>query len=235
MTSKPNFSKVGFIKSYLLPVFITFLIPGFALWFFDHVESHYDARIRESVLLQIRADQRLTDTQRRNAVKFYETVPVSEILASNNPESKPLQDSFENVQTRYAVFRWMKHIAFICLVTGAGAFVAVGIGVLISFRSRSAQYWSLRLAWTILRLFALIQVLGQGIVAVALSFWITAFWMEQYYPKLIVVAAILALCAAALLIAAIFRKLPSYTEFSGRLLKKDPLRESFSAQNVVPE
>src|SRR6266536_101821 len=221
MTAKPNFSKVGFIKSYLLPVFITFLIPGFALWFFDYVEAYYDAHIRESVLSQIRGDQRLTDTQRRNAVKFYESVSVSEILASSNPEAKPLQDNLENVRTRYAVFRWMKRIAFICLVTGGAAFVAAGIGVLISFWSRNAQYWRLRLAWTVLRLFALIEVLGQGALAVALSFWITAFWMEQYYPKLIVIAAILALCAAVLLIAAIFRKLQSYTEFSGRLLKWD--------------
>src|SRR6185295_14630964 len=103
--------KVGFIKSYLLPAFITFLIPGFALWFFDHVESFYDGHIRQSVISQIRADQRLTETQRKDAIKFYESVSVSRILASNNPESKPLQGNFENVQTRYAVFRWMKRVA----------------------------------------------------------------------------------------------------------------------------
>jgi Zn-dependent protease with chaperone function len=221
MSSKSKFTKVGFIKSYLLPVLITFLIPGFALWFFDHVESYYDHHIRESVLSQIQADHRLTAEQHQKATKFYESVRVSRILASNDPEAKSLQDSFKNVQTRYAVFRWMKRIAFVCLVTGVGAFVAVGIGVLFSFRSQNAQYWSLRLGWNILRWFALIQVLGQGILAVALSFWVTAFWMERYSVKLILLAALLAVCAAGLLIAAIFRKLPAYTQFNGRLLKKD--------------
>src|SRR6185503_8031658 len=102
----------------------------------------------------------------------------------------------------YAIFRWMKRIAFTCLVAGVIAFAAVGVGVLVSFRSQSAQYWSLRLGWTILRGFAVVEVLGQGILAVALSFWVTAFWMEQYSLKLILIAGILAFCAAALLIKA---------------------------------
>ena len=94
-------------------------------------------------------------------------------------------------------------------------------GFFTTFRSQNALYWSLRLSWNILRWFALIQVIGQGVLAVALSFWVTAFWAERYYVKLIAVAAILALCAVVLLIAAIFRKLPAYTEFNGRLLKKE--------------
>ena len=221
MRSKPELSKVGLIKSYVLPVLIAFLIPGFALWFFEHVQSSYDQKIRKSVISQIQGDQRMTEAQRQNAIKFYKSIVVSRILASNDPKAKPLQDSFASVQTRYAIFRWMKRIALTCLVTGIGALVAAGIGVLFSFRSQSALYWSLRLGWNILRWFALIEVLGQGILAVALSFWVTAFWMEKYFIKLIVVAAILAVCAVALLIAAIFRKLALETEFNGRLLKQE--------------
>jgi Zn-dependent protease with chaperone function len=219
--SKPTFSKAGFIKAYLLPALITFLIPGFSLWFFDHVESYYDLHIRESVIAQIQGDRTLTDAKRDNAIKFYQSVSVSKILASNDPKVRSLQDSFRSLQTRYAIFRWMKRIALVCLVAGGGAFVAVGIGVLFSVRSQNALYWSLRLGWNILRWFALIEVLGQGLLAVALSYWVTAFWLEQYVPKLIALVAILALCAVALLIAAIFRKLPACTEFEGRLLKKE--------------
>src|SRR4030095_16809838 len=122
---------------------------------------------------------------------------------------------------RYGIFRWMKRIALACLVTAVGVFVAVGIGVLLSFRSQSAQYWSLRLGWNALRWFAVIQVVGQGTLAVALSFWVTAFWLERYSVKLILLAAILAGCAVLALIAAIFRKLPAYSEFSGRLVTKE--------------
>ena len=89
MQSKPKpFSKTGFLKSYLLPVLVTFLIPGFGLWFFDHVEADYDRQIRESLISQIQIDQRMTPEQRERATKFYESVPVSRILASNKPEAK---------------------------------------------------------------------------------------------------------------------------------------------------
>src|SRR5207237_749889 len=148
-------------------------------------------------------------------------ISVSRVLASNNPKAKPLQESFRPTRTRYAIFRWMKRTAAVCLVAGVGAFVAVGIGVLVSFRSQNALYWSLRLSWTILRCFAVIEVVGQGALAVALSYWMTAFWLERYVPKLIALVAILAVCAVFLLIVAIFKKLPSFTQFSGRLLKRE--------------
>jgi Zn-dependent protease with chaperone function len=221
MKSKPSFSKVGFLKSYLLPVLIMFLIPGFGLWFFNHVETYYDQEIRESLISQIKMDRTISEARREEAIKFYERASISKILASNKPEARQIQKRFSSVQTRYAIFRWMKRTGLICLLTGVGAFVAVGIGVLFSFRSQRAQYWSLRVGWNVLRWFALIQVVGQGALAVALSFWVTAFWAERYYVKLIGVAAIFALLAVGLLVAAIFRKVVSESQFEGRLLKKE--------------
>ncbi|NOS71211.1 MAG: M48 family metalloprotease [Verrucomicrobia bacterium] len=221
MKSKPSFSKVGFLKSYLLPVLIMFLIPGFGLWFFNHVETHFDQEIRESLISQIKADQTMSAEERKQAIKFYERTSVSRILASNKPGAEEMQKHFSPVRTRYAIFRWMKRAGLICLLTGVGAFVIVGIGVLFSFRSQRAQYWSLRVGWNVLRWFALIQVVGQGALAVALSFWVTAFWAERYYVKLILIAALFALMAVGLLVKAIFSKVVSESEFEGRLLNKE--------------
>src|SRR5262245_4311790 len=184
MAAKPEFTKAGFLKAYLLPALITFLIPGFGLWFFNHVEGHYDSEIREELLSQIRSDRDMSEEQRQKALKFYEKISVSRVLASNNPKAKPLQESFQSVHIRYSIFRWMKRTATICLAAGVGAFVVVGVGVLFSFRSQNALFWSLRVSWTVLRCFAVIEVVGQGALAIALSFWMTAFWMERYFVKL---------------------------------------------------
>src|SRR5882672_6585427 len=108
MKGKPSFTKAGFLKSYLLPVLITFLIPGFGLWFFNHVERYYDQEIRESIISQIHTDPQMTPDRREKAIKFYEKVSVSRIMASNKPEAQHLQEGFKNVKTRYAIFRWMK-------------------------------------------------------------------------------------------------------------------------------
>lgn len=221
MKKKPSFTKAGFLKPYVLPVLIMFLIPGFGLWFFNHVEKYYDKEIRETLLSQIKMDQKMSADERARATEFYERVSVSRILASNKPGVEEIQQNFSPVKTRYAVFRWMKRTSAICLLTGVGAFVAVGIGVIFSFRSQQAQYWSLFLGWNILKWFALIQVVGQGALAIALSFWVTAFWTESYYVKLILLAALLALMAVGLLVKAIFAKVKSESEFEGRLLKPE--------------
>ncbi len=220
MAAKPQFTKAGFAKSYVFPALIIFLIPGFGLWFFNYVEGSYDGLIRASIISQVENDQSLPEAERAKAVKFYQKVRVSRILASNRPEAAKLQAGFSRVQTRYAIFRWMKRVASVCLLTAGAAFVGVGVGVVFSFRSQGAQYWSLRLGWNVLRWVALVEVVGQGILAVALSFWVTAFWLERYYVKLIAVAALLALCAVVLLIKAIFKKLPCEGEFIGRLVRQ---------------
>lgn len=221
MKSKSPFSKIGFLKSYLLPILIMFVVPGFGLWFFNHVEKHFDQEIRESLVSRIRTDQTMTAEERKRATEFYERVSVSRILASNKPGAEEIQATFSPVKTRYAIFRWMKRTAFLCLLTAGGAFVAVGISVLFSFRSQRTQYWSLRVGWNVLRWFALIQVVGQGALLVALSFWVTAFWAEQYYPKVIIIAAVFALLAVGLLVKAIFSKVTSESRFEGRPLTKE--------------
>src|SRR5262245_48062392 len=115
MPAKQEFSKVGFLKSYLLPLLMIIVIPGFGLWFFDHVESWYDNEFRQVMLTRIQQDRELTDAQRQRAIEIYQKVSVSKILASNKPEAKELQQRFVNVQFRYATFRWMKRIALVCL------------------------------------------------------------------------------------------------------------------------
>ncbi len=221
MQNTAKFSKIGFVKSYLVPVLIIFLIPGFSLWFFNHVEKSFDRDIRESLISQIKTEPDMTQEERESAMKFYERVPVSRIMASNKPEAKHLQEQFKSVRTRYAIFRWMKRTSLICLLTGIVAFMAAGVGVLFSSRSQKAQYWSLRIGWNVLRWFALIQVVGQGALSIALSFWITAFWFERYSIKLIAVAAILACSAVALLVKAIFHKVVTESQFEGRLLTRE--------------
>ncbi len=221
MAAKPQFTKAGFLKSYFLPALIIFLVPGFGLWFFDLVESSTDSRIRDGIITNIQADGKMTAEEREETLQFYQRVPVSRILASNKAEARPLQAHFSSVKTEYAIFRWMKRVALACLITASGIFLAVAMGVAWSFRSQSAQYWSLRIGWNLLRWFALIQVVGQGILTVALSFWITAFWFESYYPKLIIVAAVLALGAVALLIKAIFRKIELDRSFAAKPLPRE--------------
>ncbi len=221
MDSDPAFSKFGFIRRFVLPVFVIFLIPGFALWFFRHAEDHTDREILEVVLSDIRSDKEWSEDDRAAAIEFYSSTPVSRIMASNHPEAAGIQSQFSPVKLRYGVFRWMKRIAFVCLITSILALIAVGISVVCSFKSQQVQYLSLLVGWHILRIFAVIQVIGQGTLAVALSFWVTALWGERYFPKLILIIGILTIGAIFMIIRAIFLKVDQEAPLEGRLLSEE--------------
>jgi Zn-dependent protease with chaperone function len=110
----------------------------------------------------------------------------------------------------------MKRIAWLCLGAVLATLVLVGASVALSFRSHAAQYRALRIGWPILRTSALIQVLGQGVLAAFLSFWVTAIFFEIFSVKLIAIISILALLGVAALVKAIFGKVHRLCEADGQ-------------------
>lgn len=219
MSSSQDFSRLSFVKSYLFPAFIVFLIPGFSFWFFGHAEARFDREILASIESQSQLAP-TPDAERRKVLEFYRSTPISRVLASNDPQVLDVQAQFDTVAIDYGVFRWMKRIALACLVTAVVAVFAVGIGVAFSFHSQATLYWNLKLGWYVLRIFAMIQVLGQGALAVALSYWMTVLWMNRYYPKLIAAIAILAIVTVGMLLKAVFSRLSRHGSVVGRVLEE---------------
>ncbi|RYD20170.1 MAG: hypothetical protein EOP88_16125 [Verrucomicrobiaceae bacterium] len=204
-TITPDF-RPNFFKAHILPLLFIFLIPGFALWFFDQAEQKLDLEIRRQIVADTSINTSLSVEQMLEQTAFFEKLSVSEVMASSDPETAQLREMFAPVATRYANFRWGKRVAVICMATSVFAFVFVSLGVLYSLRSQSAQYRALRIGWPALRGIAVIQVLGQGALAVSLSFWVTALWFEFYSIKLIGIIAVLAFIGVIAIIKAILSK-----------------------------
>ena len=179
----PKLPRTSFFKRHILPPLFVFLVPAFAAWFFQYAEKKADDEIRESAEQQINADRKTSPEQKRRMLEFYRNVAVSKIMASINPEAAPAQAMFESVKYRYMTFRWMQRIAWACLACTLVTLVIVGVSVAFSFRSRSAQYWAIRIGWPVLRTSALLQVVGQGVLAVFLSFWVTAIFFPLLRAK----------------------------------------------------
>src|SRR5262249_55990586 len=78
------------------------------------------------------------------------------------------------------------------------------------------------LGWQVLRIYGALQTLVQGILLVALSFWVTALWTNRYYPKLIFVAGALAVLGVFAVLAAIFKRTDLTIDVQGEIL--DPER-----------
>jgi Zn-dependent protease with chaperone function len=220
METAQSTSKSSFFTAHVVPVLFVFLIPGFSAWYFNYAEGWMDQKILKQVEAEIQSAPNMTEARATQALNFYRKVPVSRIMASRKAEVAPIQALFAPVKARYAAFRWMKRLAWICLATILATFVIVGLSVALSFRSQAAQYWALRVGWPVLRTSASIQVLGQGLLAVALSYWVTAIGTGSYFPKLIVVIGIMAITAVLALFKAIFAKLDDRFEVAGEIISE---------------
>lgn len=214
-------SKFNFFKTYAIPALLLFVIPLFSLWFFRHVQTSFDNQARASFEQSIQRDTSLNDERRTAALEFFRKTPLSRVLASNDPQFNDLRAGVPaTLRFYHATFRWMILLSVISILSGVVVFAVAGVSVLCSLRSQLAQYYSLSAGWHVLRIFATGQVLIQGCLAVALSFWVTAFWFERYFVKLILIAALLTVAAAAAVIMAIFKKLDDTFEVEGVVIDR---------------
>jgi Zn-dependent protease with chaperone function len=200
-----------FYRLYLLPNLLVLVLPVFGLFFFTHAEEVIDRQIEARLEADLSKATKLTEGQRLVAITFYRANPISKILASSDPQMARHQQVFASMETAartYAIFRWMKRLSWVCLGGIGLTLVIVGTSVALSLRSQAAQYWALRIGAPVLKTSATIQVLGQSVLAVALSYWFTAIESNRYYPQIIIIMAVLALMVVAAALRAVFVKPP---------------------------
>jgi Zn-dependent protease with chaperone function len=215
--AKPDVSKLGFAKTFILPALLIFLIPVVAFLFFRHAQGQYNDQFREAVLKEIRADKSVSEAKRSEAIAFFNAVPASE-LAKHDETAGMLTDSS---RTDLAMFRWAIRLSALSVVGGIAVLLFAGVCVLLSLRSHLVQYLTLSAGWHVLRIYGAVQVVIQGVLLVGLSYWVTALWFHRYIPKLIFVVACLAVLAAVAVIRSIFKRLDTKFEVEGTALSPE--------------
>ncbi|OJW16768.1 MAG: hypothetical protein BGO49_16040 [Planctomycetales bacterium 71-10] len=200
--ARQDFSRTGIFKAFVLPAALVFLIPVVSLLFFRHAQGRFDAQTLESIRQEIQADEALSPEQRAKAIEHFAAHPYSEMI-----QSEPFASQADStIRFYYATFRWMIRLAVASIVAGAAVFALAAVFLLLSRRSQRAQYLSLASGWQVLRLFGAFQVVAQGAMVLALSFWVTALWFHVYSLKLIVIAGVLAVGGAFAVLKAIFQR-----------------------------
>lgn len=224
-----EFSHKGFVKTFVMPALLVFLVPALSLFFFLHAQSRYNAEARETVLKQIAADATLSDEERQRAVALFTEVPFSRLM--KNPAFAADMD--RGARFDWATFRWMIRLGVLSIVSGVLVFLLAGVCVLLSSRSQRAQYLSLATSWHVLRIYGALQVLIQGTMLVALSYWVTALWMNMYVPKLILVVGIMALAAVGAILKAIFTKPPTEQAVEGKAIDRQTALPLWNQLNAI--
>lgn len=212
--AQPGVSKFGFGKTFVLPALLIFLVPVLSYLFFRHAESRYNDRAREAILADVRADQSLSEEERAKAIALFTQVPASELAQhAETAEILTAQGRFQLAQ-----FRWAIRLSMFSILGGVAVFLFAGVCVLLSLRSHFVQYLTLSAGWHVLRIYSALQVVVQGVLLVALSFWVTALWVERFSPKLIFIVALAVVAAVVVVIRGIFKRLDTRVELEGVLL-----------------
>lgn len=229
MSEQADFSRFGFFKSIVLPALLMFLIPILSMLFFLHAQSQLNAEAREGMLAEARADQSLTAEEREQWIEAIERVPFSRMLL--HPEFAEGVDS--TTKYYFGTFRWMIRFSLICIATGVLVFLFGLVCLFFSYRSQKAQYISLSLGWHVLRICGALQTVLQGILVLALSYWVTALWMNMYVPKLIFFAGAIALAGVCMVLKAIFTPVKNEFEVEGDLIDRSQCEPLWDDLNQI--
>lgn len=104
------------------------------------------------------------------------------------------------------------------LASSVGAMVFVAACVGLSSFSQRVQVIGFQISWGLLRPICLFQVIGQGVLAVALSYYVTAVLIGYIWIKIILLIGISVLVAIWNCVVAIFRVPEMNNELDGRRL-----------------
>jgi Zn-dependent protease with chaperone function len=193
------------VRVLLMAALALFAIPALTYGFVRHAQAVQDREYVKYVEDEVRRGN--TPTEEQDAViAAFRQHPLSRICDDNDPAV----DRFRAAACPMWDTVWQFDIARKASLgtLALGVAILVGIGGLgaLAFASRSAQLWSLVVGWRVLMLGSAAEVVLQGAMCLWLSFWVTAFFFERYYIKLVLVAGLFALLGVAAVVTAIFRR-----------------------------
>ncbi|MCA9092558.1 MAG: M48 family metalloprotease [Planctomycetaceae bacterium] len=223
-----GFSHLGFTKTFILPALLIFLVPGLTLAFFLHAQNKFDTQFREEILNEIRADNTHTPEEREKVIKLFTEQPFSRLILNEDFAKLASPEGRFN----YFTFRWMIRLSILSIVAGILVIGFAGLCVVLSFSSQWIQYLTLSISWQVLRIYGAIQTLVQGLMVVALSFWVTVLWFQRFSPKLIILAGAAVVLGAIAVVVSIFKRINIDQTVEGELYEEDlssPLHQELNA------
>jgi Zn-dependent protease with chaperone function len=215
---EPTPTQTSLLRALIKPALLIFAVPAFAWWFGGHVTAGFDQRIMESALASVAQEPGLTDVEREAARNFYTVVRASEVCASDDPGLARLRTNMTAACSEFTQLYWIQRAGLVSIGLGLLTALIGGAAVAAAMRSRAAQLSAFRVAWGSLRLISAAQVVIQGALCVALSYWVTAYFFEIYVVKLIFMVAIFALWAIGGVLLGIFAKVDTTQTVEGALI-----------------
>ncbi|MDQ0591149.1 M48 family metallopeptidase [Variovorax paradoxus] len=205
-------------RVFLLTLVSLFAIPAATLVFTEYALRSEDAEFLQAIETRIASDTRLSAADKAQATEFYRSHPLSKACSATAPEDKNFHDKVCSPYSMHWQFHWADRAAIWTLVLGAALLAAALVLGALAFANRGLRYASFVAGWRLMTVSSAAEVALQSAMLVWLSFWLTAYFWQSYYVKLIIIAGIAAAVAVFYAIYTLFKQLPFGNEIEGEVV-----------------
>jgi len=205
-------------RVFLLTLVSLFAIPAATLVFTEYALRTEDAEFLQAIEKRIASDTRLSAEDKAQTTEFYRSHPLSKACDATAEEDREFHDKVCRPYSMYWHFHWADRAAIWTLALGAALLAAALVLGALAFANRGLRYASFVAGWRLMTVSSAVEVVLQSTMLVWLSFWLTAYFWQSYYVKLIAIAGIAAAAAVFYAIYTLFKKLPSGNEIEGEVV-----------------
>jgi Zn-dependent protease with chaperone function len=217
MEESHSFSKLA-RRITVQSVLALFLIPALTFWFSGHILSNWDQEFTAAVNSQVAREANLGEADKAAAALFVKTNKPSVLCSSGTSARMKVEQCafFSELWQVSTARQW----SFWALIGGGLLLLTVAGLSAAAFARRSVQYASFVSGWRLMSVACAAVVIAQGVMLVWLSFWLTAFYTQKYFPKLIILAAIIVGIGVFMAVVGIFKRQKLINQQSGELVQE---------------
>lgn len=205
-------------RVFLLTLVSLFAIPAATLVFTEYALRSQDTEFLQAIEKRIASDARLSADEKARTTEFYRSHQLSKACDATAPEDKNFHDKVCSPYSMHWQFHWADRAAIWTLALGAALLAAALVLGALAFANRGLRYASFVAGWRLMTVSSAVEVVLQSSMLVWLSFWLTAYFWQSYYVKLIAIAGIAAAAAVFYAVYTLFKKLPSVNAIDGELI-----------------
>ena len=210
--------RLGLAKYLAYSLLALLLIPLAAYLFTGYAQRDEDTRFVARISQRIDAEKAMPAAEKQAQKDFYRANPPSTICTNQDPEVADYREAMCETYGELWQFNLVRKLSLWSMVAGVVLLVAVLALGALAFVNRRLQYTSFVTGWHLTTWASATSLVVQGALAVWLSFWVTAFFMHKYWPKLIILVGILVACGVFMAVVGIFKRVQLNNGVDGELL-----------------